>query len=378
MATTPTSQSGKVSSSTLLPPTTPQRTSTLDKKKSGIIGTLTRRSAKSKKEVAELEEQGRNAIEGPSSPNQEISPDSFFLDEGQERFMVEKSSLDEPKVKELCETLIDWINDVLASERIVVKSLEEDLNDGQILAMLVEKLANIDLGSLTEVTQAVDMQKQKLSQLLDEINKLLALPLIGSQSWNVELIHAKHLPAILHLLVQLARQYNCPYKLPNNVIIQVVVVQKRDGILRSKTVNEDITGNYNDREQRTERDAFDTLFDHAPEKLAVVKKSLQGFVNKHLSKLDLQIQNLDTQFNDGVNFILLIGLLEGYFVPLYQFHMTPQSSHQKVHNVQFSLQLIEDAGLQKPRVLPNDIVDGDLKSTLRVLYTLFTKYKNYK
>lgn len=69
------------------------------------------------------------------------------------------------------------------------------------------------------------MQKQKLGQLLDEINKLLALPLHGSQSWNVELIHTKHLPAILHLLVALARQYNCPFRIPNNVIINVVSVQ---------------------------------------------------------------------------------------------------------------------------------------------------------
>lgn len=89
----------------------------------------------------------------------------------------------------------------------------------------VEKLAGIDLGVLTEVTQSVELQKQKLATLLEEVNKLLALPLHGSQSWNVDLIHSKHLPAILHLLVNLARQYNCPFKLPNNVIINVVVVQ---------------------------------------------------------------------------------------------------------------------------------------------------------
>ena len=38
---------------------------------------------------------------------------------------------------------------------------------------------------------------------------------------------------------------------------------------------------------RCERDAFDTLFDHAPEKLMVVKKSLVTFVNKHLKKVGL-------------------------------------------------------------------------------------------
>ena len=100
--------------------------------------------------------------------------------------------------------------------------------------LLSEKLAGIDLGSLTEVTQSVGLQKQKLGQLVDEINKLLALPLIGSQSWNVELIHSKHLPAILYLLVQLARQYNCPFRLPNNVIINVVVVQVSSSLPKRK------------------------------------------------------------------------------------------------------------------------------------------------
>ena len=111
---------------------------------------------------------------------------------------------------------------------------------------------------------------------------------------------------------------------------------------------------------------------------ATNRKPLQGFVNKHLNKLDLQIEELDKQFSDGVNFILLIGLLEGYFVPLHLYSMTPQSEEEKVNNVKLGMELIQDAGLQKPRVKPAEIVNGDLKSTLRVLYTLFTKYKNIK
>lgn len=48
------------------------------------------------------------------------------------------------------------------------------------------------------------------------------------------------------------------------------------------------------------------------------------FVNKHLNKLNLEVSDLDTQFSDGVFLCLLVGLLEGYFVPLYEFHLTPQ------------------------------------------------------
>ena len=33
--------------------------------------------------------------------------------------------------------LLDWINDVLADDRIIVKDIEEDLFDGQILQKLI-------------------------------------------------------------------------------------------------------------------------------------------------------------------------------------------------------------------------------------------------
>lgn len=48
--------------------------------------------------------------------------------------------------------------------------------------------------------------------------------------------------------------------------------QKRDGALNHRTVLEEITSHYEDVGMRCERDAFDTLFDHAPDKLQVVKK----------------------------------------------------------------------------------------------------------
>lgn len=36
------------------------------------------------------------------------------------------------------------------------------------------------------------------------------------------------------------------------------------------------------------------------------------------------------QFADGVYLVLLMGLLEGYFVPLHSFFLTPDSFEQKV------------------------------------------------
>jgi len=44
------------------------------------------------------------------------------------------------------------------------------------------------------------------------------------------------------------------------------------------------------------------------------------------------------QFADGVYLVLLMGLLEGYFVPLHSFFLTPDSFEQKVMRFHFSLQ----------------------------------------
>lgn len=39
------------------------------------------------------------------------------------------------------QVLIDWVNDVLVEERIIVKQLEEDLYDGQVLQKLLGESA---------------------------------------------------------------------------------------------------------------------------------------------------------------------------------------------------------------------------------------------
>ncbi|XP_076759233.1 beta-parvin-like isoform X2 [Xylocopa sonorina] len=302
-----------------------------------------------------------------------MPPEEYELDENEERSMIEPKSLEDPKLKELILVLIDWINDELADQRIIVKDIVEDLYDGQVLQKLLEKLTGEKL-DVPEVTQSEEGQKQKLTVVLSTANRVLDR--YHSYKWNVESIHSKNIVAILHLLVGLARQFRAPVRLPERVAAQVVVVRKKDGQLIHKTIKEEITSTYDDLGMRCERDAFDTLFDHPADKLAVVKKSLISFVNKHLSKVHLEVTDLDTQFHDGVFLTLLLGLLEGFFVPLGSFHLTPRTHDQKVHNVSFAFDIMQDIGLPKPKARPEDIVNLDLKSTLRVLYNLFTKYKS--
>ncbi|XP_074681686.1 beta-parvin isoform X2 [Strix aluco] len=328
-----------------------------------------------KKGVSDLQEEGKNAINAPMNPSTvDIHPEDTLLEENEERTMIDPNSKEDPKFKELIKVLIDWINDVLVEERIIVKQLEEDLYDGQVLQKLLEKLADRKL-NVAEVTQSEIGQKQKLQTVLEAVHDLLR-PHGWTIKWNVDSIHGKNLISILHLLVALAMHFRAPIRLPEHVSVQVVVVRKREGLLQTTHVTEELTTTTEMMMGRFERDAFDTLFDHAPDKLSVVKKSLITFVNKHLNKLNLEVTELETQFADGVYLVLLMGLLEDYFVPLHNFYLTPESFDQKVHNVSFAFELMQDGGLKKPKARPEDVVNLDLKSTLRVLYNLFTKYKN--
>jgi len=50
--------------------------------------------------------------------------------------MIEPKCLENPRVKELITVLIEWINNELAEQRIIVKFIDEDLYDGQVLQKL--------------------------------------------------------------------------------------------------------------------------------------------------------------------------------------------------------------------------------------------------
>ncbi|XP_058597052.1 beta-parvin isoform X5 [Neofelis nebulosa] len=321
------------------PPLRPPRM----KKDESFLGKLGGTLARKKKarEVSDLQEEGRHAIDSPMSPaSVDVHPEDTLLEENEERTMIDPTSKDDPKFKELVKVLIDWVNDVLVEERIIVKQLEEDLYDGQVLQKLLEKLAGCKL-NLAEVTQSEVGQRQKLRTVLEAVHGLLR-PYGWALQWTVDAIHGKNLVAILHLLVALAMHFRAPIRLPEHVSVQVVVVRKREGLLHSSHITEELTTTTEMMMGRFERDAFDTLFDHAPDKLSVVKKSLITFVNKHLNKLNLEVTALETQ----------------------------------VHNVAFAFELMLDGGLKTPKARPEDVVNLDLKSTLRVLYNLFTKYKN--
>ena len=60
-----------------------------------------------------------------------------MIDENEERSMIDPESKDDPKLRALISVLIEWINDELAEQRIIVQNIDEDLYDGQVLQKLL-------------------------------------------------------------------------------------------------------------------------------------------------------------------------------------------------------------------------------------------------
>lgn len=99
-----------------------------------------------------------------------IAANAFHIPgDKEERAIIEPASLLNPKVQELQCILIEWVNDELAEQRIIVKHLEDDMYDGQVLHKLWEKLTNRKLDVL-EVTQSEEGQRQKLTIVLNAVN----------------------------------------------------------------------------------------------------------------------------------------------------------------------------------------------------------------
>ena len=306
------------------------------------------------------------------------------LADNEVRSIIDPKSLKNWKYKELVEILINWINEEIHAERIIVKDIEEDLYDGQVLQKLIEKLTGETL-NVPEVASSEEAQREKLNIVLSFANKILKLDSAATCKWSVDSVRTKNIVATLHILIALALHFRAPIRMPENVVIEVITITKKDGGLVRNAISEQMTAEYgyNELGQKREKDAFDTLFDkqnQPTENLQLVIGKIIAFANLHLRKINGQhvkkVTDLQTQFSDGVYLCLLMGLLEGYFVPLYEFHITPTSLEEKVANVSFAFELMEDAGLSPPKARPEDIVNRDLKSTLRVLYEMFLKYKH--
>ncbi|XP_046285112.1 gamma-parvin isoform X1 [Marmota monax] len=311
-------------------------------------------------------------------PSEVALPTEEQLPQGAKKKYLTPSSRKDPKFEELQKVLVEWINAALLPEHVVVRSLEEDMFDGLILHHLFQKLAGLRL-QVEEIALTAASQRRKLEVVLGAVNRALQVE-EPQAKWSVEAIFNKDLVATLHLLVALAKHFQPSVPLPSNVQVEVVTIESTKSGLKSGKSLEQLTTQHSTGKDQPSEDVLDELLKMAPEKVRAVEEAIVSFVNHSLRSLGLAVQSLNSQFADGVILLLLIGQLEGFFLHLKEFYLTPSSpaemvSLPEVHNVTLALELLRDAGLLSHPVSPEDIVNKDPKSTLRVLYSLFCKHK---
>ncbi|CAH8472408.1 unnamed protein product [Schistosoma turkestanicum] len=104
----------------------------------------------------------------------------------------------------------------------------------------------------------------------------------------------------------------------------------------------------------------------------MVMQAVLTFINTHLGQVGFHVSDLSKEFRDGVLLILLMGLIEGYFVPFHAYHPTATTEELCLSNVKLAFELIQSAGMIEPPAKPEEIVSGDSNAVLRVLYGIYS------
>uniref|UniRef100_UPI00358DE78B gamma-parvin-like n=1 Tax=Myxine glutinosa TaxID=7769 RepID=UPI00358DE78B len=286
------------------------------------------------------------------------------------RVILHPSARNDPRMLLLQEVLLNWVNATLQEEEIKVRSIHGDFYDGLVLQHLIEKLGAVELCA-GGITFSSTTQQRKLAVVLQHVDQLL-----GSKctKWSVSLIHEGDELATTHLLVALVQRFEVEIHLPPGVSVRAILIGENEVERRTETW-EQLTPKEHDH-LPSETDVIDLLFERAPDKVQHLTEALLKFANKHLKNLFLSVDNL-AQFGDGVLLILLVGQLEGFFVPLYKYHVIPESKEHKTRNVQVALELIEESEITHTSwgVLKEDIVNVETKSLMKVLHVLYSKHK---
>ena len=62
---------------------------------------------------------------------------------------------------------------------------------------------------------------------------------------------------------------------------------------------------------------------------------------------------------------------------MYEYFKKPETNEEKIHNVKLAYEFLEEMEIPT-RNQPSEIVNGDSKAILRIVYCLFVKYHGNK
>uniref|UniRef100_A0A8C0JAZ8 Actinin alpha 3 n=1 Tax=Chelonoidis abingdonii TaxID=106734 RepID=A0A8C0JAZ8_CHEAB len=126
------------------------------------------------------------------------------------------------------------------------------------------------------------------------------------------------------------------------------------------------TSHYMQQEEDWDRDL---LLDPAWEKQQ--RKTFTAWCNSHLRKAGTQIENIEEDFRNGLKLMLLLEVISGERLP------KPDKGKMRFHkiaNVNKALDFISSKGVKLVSIGAEEIVDGNLKMTLGMIWTIILRF----
>lgn len=101
-------------------------------------------------------------------------------------------------------------------------------------------------------------------------------------------------------------------------------------------------------------------------------KTFTNWVNSHLVKRGLRINSVQEGFLDGINLINLLEVISEEHFQKYE--KNPKMRIHKVENVGKALKFIQEHGVKLAGIGAEEIVDGNLKMTLGMIWTIILRF----
>ncbi|EGG16214.1 putative actin binding protein [Cavenderia fasciculata] len=105
------------------------------------------------------------------------------------------------------------------------------------------------------------------------------------------------------------------------------------------------------------------------------EKAFTNWVNSLLAKVDKKVENMATDFSDGVRFIQFLEILSGKKCKR-KYAQEPKDKINKIQNLLIGITFIEqDLGMKVRGVSPEDFYDGNKKMIFGFLWTLYRRFR---
>lgn len=104
---------------------------------------------------------------------------------------------------------------------------------------------------------------------------------------------------------------------------------------------------------------------------AVQKKTFTKWVNKHIVKCQLLVEDLYTDLRDGNLLLTLLEILSQEYLP----HEKGRLRFHQLQNVKVALDFLASKGIRTVNIRPDEIVDGNPKLTLGLIWTIILHFQ---